>query len=865
MGLRELVPARLTATVLLGSLMALSLTSVSVAQESETVPQSGRTDLAAITDFHGTEYLLSLGAFAFAGKYFVDITITGAEADRNGNVTVDFRVENGDGEPVTGITGAAFNIAKLVAPRDGQNFNQWVPYIYRLQTVTGSAGGDWPNPDGTEAYQGYREAASDGDLSDDGDGNYSYEFAADLSDARAGTSAIEYDRSLTHRISVMIAELSGPTGDAFHDFVPDGSDVTETRDIIRTANCQACHGENEFHGHAGERHQVETCVTCHNPGQVDPHSGESLDMKVMVHKIHAGAELATIPGPNGIVFDDPATTDDESADNGSYAIWGDDDFKHSWWNVEYPAIIENCTKCHQGPGTDVDNWKTVPSAAACGSCHNDIDFVAGVNHEVATDDTGCVDCHKPTGDADAIIDSHDWTTHDPRNIPEFTVDLSVSAPANGTHFVAGESPVVTIALREDGDLIDHTSVWADSDGDEGCLETGCPPSDGKFAHAYLFVHGPRANRNPVLTTAARTSVVSSGSGPFDLSADTATLTIEVDGGMDVLSRLSTARGSFSVAVSDGAWAVVNAATAGEIVAWLNGDAAFTARAIAYLENGNVAIRSRNLGEFYSISLGPGPVTDAVFAGDTSVHTIGGQIVFNDVVQFENPADNDPKAQWTEDAIIYTLDPVDKLQPGTYIASVQISDRGRPTVDNYRTPSVAKHPFQVGTAAEELPPAGNCDTCHQGPEGTGFVLDYLRHNKIFDATAVDQCGACHDYQSGGATGEWLGARPIAKRVHAVHFGASLNHPLTTVDYRDPPMDAIAGRNWDITFPQDIRNCETCHADNTTSGSWMTEASRLPCSGCHDAPEAMAHMKLQTYDPTPANPWSGDEEESCKVCH
>jgi OmcA/MtrC family decaheme c-type cytochrome len=675
MSAREFLSAHLTKIALLASLAALSTASVSLAQVPESVTQNGRTDLAAITDFHGTEYLLSLGAFTFAGKYFVDVTITDAEADRNGNVTVDFRVENGDGEPITGVTGATFNIAKLAPPGDGENFDQWVPYIYRLQTVTGSAEGDWPNPDGTEAYQGYREAASEGDLTDHDDGSYTYEFEADLSEARAGTRAIEYDRTLTHRVTVMLSEISGPTGDAFYDFVPDGSDVIETRDIIQTANCEACHGANEFHGHTGERHQIETCVTCHNPGQIDPHSGESLDMKVMVHKIHAGAELATIHGPDGIVFDNPATAEDESADNGSYAIWGDDDIQHTWWNVEYPAIIENCTKCHQGPGRDVDNWKNVPSAAACGSCHNDIDFVAGVNHEVATNDNECADCHKPSGDADAVVDSHDWMTRDPRHIQEFTVDLSVSTPANGTHFVAGESPVVTIALREDGELIDHTTVWADTDGDEGCLPTGCPPSDGKFAHAYLFVHGPRAERNPVLTTAARARVLSAGSGPFDLSADDAALSLKVDGGMDILSRLSSAKGSISVQVSDGTWADITAATVDEIVVWLNGNAAFAARATAYLEDDSVAIRSKNRGELYSISLDPGPVTDAVFAGDTSVHTIGGQIVFNDVVQFEDPANNDPKARWTRDAILYTLDPVDDLQPGTYVASVQISDRG----------------------------------------------------------------------------------------------------------------------------------------------------------------------------------------------
>jgi hypothetical protein len=47
--------------------------------------------------------------------------------------------------------------------------------------------------------------------------------------------------------------------------------------------------------------------------------------------------------------------------------------------------------------------------------------------------------------------------------------------------------------------------------------------------------------------------------------------------------------------------------------------------------------------------------------------------------------------------------------------------------------------------------------------------------------------------------------------------------------------------------------------------MTSANRLACSGCHDAMNATAHMKNMTYDPTPASPYSGDEEESCAACH
>ena len=98
---------------------------------------------------------------------------------------------------------------------------------------------------------------------------------------------------------------------------------------------------------------------------------------------------------------------------------------------------------------------------------------------------------------------------------------------------------------------------------------------------------------------------------------------------------------------------------------------------------------------------------------------------------------------------------------------------------------------------------------------------------------------------------------------MHNGANLTYPIATVAYSGG--DPVAGRFWDITFPQDVRNCEACHVDGETSGSWKTEPSRLPCWGCHDNDAARAHMKIQTYDPTPADPWSGDEEESCATCH
>jgi hypothetical protein len=840
-----------------------------------------------VLNFHGSDFLRSTGEFAEGDNplRFVTATITGADATEGGTVTIAFTVAENDADatPVTGITSVNANIVKLEPAANGESFNQWVPYIYRTETVSGTedpAGNPFDEPDGFEVEQGYRESC---DLTDRGDGSYTCVLPTNIASVVtpvAGT-AITFDDTLTHRVSIQMGGRRGPTDDDTFDFVPDGSAVTETRNIVETAACTQCHGE-EFRSHGGDRLSVENCVTCHNPAGTDAQGGETLDMQVMIHRIHAGGELATIPGDDGIVWDDPATPEDEHADNGEYAIWGDRDTKHEWWKVEFPAVISNCMKCHQETGGDHENWKNNPNRVACGSCHNNVDFATGTNHGggVQANDNSCTTCHPASGVEAPFIKPitvvHDWTRRDQRHIPEFQVDLTASDPPNGEYFEAGESPVITIVINEDDDgdgvwtpVADHHITSESNTSGEGCAKDACPPRDGIFTGTALFVHGPRARRVPVLTTAARVEILASGAGPFDLSA-AHTLEITFDGGKDLFKSDTALReivsGTVSVDIADGTFADLSAATATEIMDWLNGDAAFAARGIAYIDeaSGLLAIRSRNLGTFYSLQLSDGTMTTAVFGSDTAVKVIGGFTVSASIADTA-----DPKLAQFADRIEYTLDTVDDLQPGTYMVGVEFADRGRPSTSNYKTPSVAKARFQVGQADEELAPAGNCALCHQGPDGRGFVLDYYRHDKIFDNTAVDQCGQCHDYQSqtdtaGSPSSDgWNGSRPISRRVHAVHYGSSLNYPLLTVNYQD--ADPIAGRKWDITYSQDIRNCETCHPDGTTSGTWITKAARTPCSGCHDSDAATAHMKLMTYDPTPALPWNGDQEESCQTCH
>ncbi len=878
-----------------------------------------------IPNFHGIGYLTSTGEYLNGAKTKAVATITAASADVNGKVMVDFKVADLAGKPVNWVTSMGATIVKLQPASNGESFSKWIPYLYTKVTTANKATGGWPAADGTIAYQATRESSNadptkGGTLTNNGDGSYHYVFFNNISNISVNGNKVTYDRTLTHRLVVTMGGHAGPTADAFLDFVPDGvTPLTTTRNIVETASCQQCHG-TEFKAHGGDRLNTTTCQACHLPGNIDPESGNSVDLKVMIHKIHMGTEMPSNKGKDGIFFDDPTTAAvNEAADNGAYVIWGYGGSKLDWSDVEFPAVIGNCTKCHQGKGAQVDNWKNVPSRAACGSCHDDIDFAAGTNHVggAQADDASCKTCHPATGNKTALISPIDtvhthFETTDIRNTMEYTPVLSVSTPKNGKYFDVGESPVVTLVLQDaenNNTPIDHTTLAQDATP-EGCDATkaACPAKDGLFTSANFFVHGPRALQMPVLTTAARAWIASATTGTFDLTLVKAAVTITVDQGKVIWTKDAwggdvQVPGIVTVPfpAAAGNFADVTKVTVDELVTYFNKQAAFSKRAIAFKDpaTGKFGVRSRNLGNVFSIQFPPlatglpdvfNTTVFATFsvsagviksvAGDTSIHTLNVlntngtystmSTVSNSLINAYVPvASNgnlryvDPKITYAAGKVTYTLDPVDDLTPGTYFINVEIADRGvlAGSSTNYKSPSVAKLGFQVKQATEEPVVAGNCNTCHQGPAGTGQVMDPLRHHKIFDHTAPDQCGACHDQQVQTAPGDWSGAKAISRRVHGVHNGANLTYPNTTVGH----ADEYPTRNWNIAYPQDVRNCETCHSATESSGSWKVKPSRNPCYGCHDDLAAQAHFKQMTFDPTPADPYSGDEIESCNTCH
>ncbi len=695
------------------------------------------------------------------------VAITGATANAAGVATVTFTVKNAAGAAVTGIgaaNSASFFISSLQPKGGGLSYNKWINYIWQ------ASGG---------VNQAYRErnsaAGGTNPLVEGPAGTYTYTFAQNLAAATfpVGGAAITYDRTRTHRVMVALRfSGAGYHGGTTFDFRPDGVAITETRNIVEDATCQKCHKDTP--GHYGPFNGIaNACVSCHipgsslvNPGVAAGSDGKTntLEASVMLHKIHAGRELASAAGPDGIFFDDPATAANEAADNGTYNLGGLD---ATWRSAAFPAVLDNCVVCHTeavaGTLAQVDNWKTVPSRAACGSCHDLIDWTTGANHAGggAANDDNCAVCHPATGTGfgQSVTGAHNFTAKDIRNIPEYTVTVTTDTPARG-YYIKGESPVITMVLKDavTGVAIDHTTVVEDTHA-EGCVtnadKSACTnATDGTFRAANMYVTGPRAKPIPVLTTAARAKITSATAGPWDLSAGGAALRVVVDNGNFIvefghIGEDVLVPGDFTVTLP-AAGASLNAlfanpaaATAAEIVAWLNGNKAtvvynerdflFSDRAIAYVEGGKVSIRTRALGSDNPSIQIPARVSstskdalNALLFTDNAVKVAGAAA---QVRKRTSAANDDPKAVRTAANIKYTLDPVDDLSAGTYMINVEFGERGNNTTavpGSYRTPSIAVATFQVKQAAVEKPMADGCTSCHWSTStvgaGAGFVLD-----------------------------------------------------------------------------------------------------------------------------------------------
>jgi len=186
------------------------------------------------------------------------------------------------------------------------------------------------------------------------------------------------------------------------------------RNVVAIEKCNQCHEQLALHGN-NRTDKPEVCALCHNPNATDIPvrvagtaceatlglDDESIDMKSMIHGIHAG----------------------------TIGVCGFRSSAHSYIDVVYPGRLNNCEGCHladsyypvepseilattvdaNDPSTPIDDRVISPNTAVCSSCHTDAlakqhmmqnggDFNATkavdsslISSEVET----CVLCHGP--------------------------------------------------------------------------------------------------------------------------------------------------------------------------------------------------------------------------------------------------------------------------------------------------------------------------------------------------------------------------------------------------------------------------------------------------------------------------------------
>lgn len=313
------------------------------------------------------------------------ITITNASIAASSTVAFTVTDPDRNNEPVTGLPASTLEviIAKLVPGTNG-DADHWQNYINHVVQ---------PYTSGQQA-EVQPESDRGGSLADHGDGTYTYTFGTDLINVTQPV-AVPFQADLVHRVAINVRSSTLPSANnAIYTWVPATGKTTglDSREIVTTPSCNQCHDDLAMHG--GVRKNTNECVLCHNPGNTSL-NGESLDLKVMIHKIHDGASLPSVlSGTPYVLIGYRGSTNDFS-------------------NVVFPQDIRNCTKCHDPSNPDTPQagrYETRPTIAACGSCHDNVNFAQGKagGHPggVETDNSECTVCHAENSVAGSVAESH---------------------------------------------------------------------------------------------------------------------------------------------------------------------------------------------------------------------------------------------------------------------------------------------------------------------------------------------------------------------------------------------------------------------------------------------------------------------------
>ncbi|HTQ58323.1 MAG TPA: OmcA/MtrC family decaheme c-type cytochrome [Bryobacteraceae bacterium] len=400
----------------------------------------------ALTGSNKPPYTFRDKAF-WADKALVDfvrpglnITINSAQISSSGAISVTYTLTDPMGLPLdeAGVTTPGTVSPTFIAAYIPTGQEQYVALT--TATATGAALGTITRPT-------FDEESPTTPTPTQVAGQYTYTFKA--------TAPAGFDQTTTYTVAVVASRdltqfnLGTNYAGTTFNFVPNGAKVTVTRDVIRTQSCNRCHDQLAFHG--GHAFGMEMCVMCHQPQNADPVTGNSLDLKVMAHKIHMGSQLPSV------IAGTP------------YQITGYRNSVNDFSTVTDPATPQRCEVCHdQTTGAaQAKVFMTEPTRAACGACHDDVNFATGANHAggFQTDDNQCANCHIPQGETPfdaSILGAHvvatDTATLYPPNPDTLIAGINV-AIKGVTNTSAGQAPTVTFTVQDDkGNNIALSSV-----------------------------------------------------------------------------------------------------------------------------------------------------------------------------------------------------------------------------------------------------------------------------------------------------------------------------------------------------------------------------------------------------------------------
>jgi OmcA/MtrC family decaheme c-type cytochrome len=347
------------------------------------------------------------------------ITVNGASIKADGTIAVTYTVTDPNGLPLdtAGVTTpgtVALSFVAAVLPNSQMDYTAY---------TTRTANGPTLSVQQAGADSGGTSAALAA-------GQYQYTFHT-----RAPSG---FDASATHTIGIYGSrnltsfDLGTNYASTTFNFVPNGAKVTKTHEMIKTASCNTCHDQLSAHG--GSRRGIEMCVLCHTPQTVDANSGATMDAKVFFHKIHMGADLPSVKAGTPYI---PVVNQFGTFDYSKVAYPAD------------PGDPRRCETCHsQSTGAaQAAAYATTPTRAACGSCHDNVNFATGANHVGGPqfDDNLCSTCHIPQGEMD--FDASIKGAHAPPTSSSLLTGLvvNITKVANGG---AGARPAVSFTVQD---------------------------------------------------------------------------------------------------------------------------------------------------------------------------------------------------------------------------------------------------------------------------------------------------------------------------------------------------------------------------------------------------------------------------------